>query len=64
MATELPVSAFEAAAGDARDKMRLDRRRILATLPRGKVLQDYLANVAEQVVDQRDGLEDMMLLVV
>lgn len=63
MATEVPRSAYEAATAEGREKMRNDRRKILSSLPQSKISQDYLANVEGHIMDIREGVEDLVLLV-
>ena len=62
MAAALPESSFERMTADAREKERLERQKMLVSLPRGKVEQQYLASVAEKVVDLREAAEDLVLV--
>jgi hypothetical protein len=63
MAAELAATAYETAAADAREKLRLERRRMIASLPRGRVSQDFLAQTAEQLIGAREDVEDALLLI-
>ncbi len=47
---------------EARAKERLDRQKMLVTLPKTKVEQEYLASVAAKVVDLREAVEDLVLV--
>jgi hypothetical protein len=51
MAAALPESSFERMTTEAREKERLERQKMLVSLPRGKVEQEYLASVAAKVVE-------------
>jgi hypothetical protein len=62
MAAALPESSFERMTAEAREKERLERQKMLLSLPRGKVEQQYLASVAEKVVDLREAAEDLVLV--
>ena len=63
MAAEVPASAYETATAEVREKTRVDRRKKLASLPRGKTSQNYLAGSAEQLTDSREDLEDLLILI-
>ena len=63
MAAELPAAGYETATAELREKTRVDRRKMLASLPRGKISQDYLAGSAEQLVNSREELEDVLITV-
>jgi hypothetical protein len=63
MAGEVPPSAYEAATAEGRERLRIDRRKILASLPQGKISQDYLANVASHILNIREEAEDLVLLI-
>jgi hypothetical protein len=62
MAAALPESSFKRMPAEAREKERLERQKMLLSLPRGKVEQQYLASVAEKVVDLREAAEDLVLV--
>jgi hypothetical protein len=62
MAAALPESSFERMTAEAREKERLERQKMLVSLPRSKVEQQYLASVAEKVVDLREAAEDLVLV--
>jgi hypothetical protein len=51
---QLPESSFEKMSVEARAKERLDRQKMLVSLLRSKVEQEYLALVAAKVVDLRE----------
>ncbi len=57
MAEQLPETPFERASQDARDKERLDRQKVLVSLPRGKSEQAILALLAEKTVEAHEELE-------
>jgi hypothetical protein len=59
---QLPESSFEKMSAEARAKERLDRHKMLVSLPRSKVEQEYLALVAAKVVDLREAVEDLVLV--
>jgi hypothetical protein len=59
----LPASAYEAANEEDRTRMRADRRKILASLPRGRATLDFLAANAENLVDSKEWIEDQLILV-
>jgi hypothetical protein len=58
---QLPESNFEMTA-EAREKERLDRQKMLVSLPKSKVEQEYLASVAARVVDLHEDIEDLVLV--
>ncbi len=62
MAEQLPETSFERASQDARDKERLDRQKVLVSLPRGKPEQAILTLLAEKTVEAHEELEDVLLL--
>jgi len=62
MAEQLPETSFERASQNARDKERLDRQKVLVSLPRGKPEQAILALLAEKTVEAHEELEDVLLL--
>ena len=62
MAEQLPETPFERASQDARDKERLDRQKVLVSLPRGKPEQAILAQLAEKTAEAHEELEDGLLL--
>jgi hypothetical protein len=62
MAAALPESSFERMTAEAREKERLERQKMLLSLPRGKVEQQYLASVAEKAVDLREAAGDLVLV--
>jgi hypothetical protein len=57
MAATLLESSFERMTIEAREE-RLERQKMLVSLPRSKVEQEYLASVATNVVDLREAAED------
>jgi hypothetical protein len=59
---QLPESSFEKMTAEAREKERLDRQKMLVSLPRSKVEQEYLAFVAAKVVDLCEAVEDLVLV--
>ena len=60
---ELGQCAYEAADADGREKLRADRRKLVAGLPRGSTGKDYLALAAEHANNAREELEDLLLVV-
>jgi hypothetical protein len=58
----LPETAFERASQEARDRERLDRQKLLVSLPRGKPEQSILAHLAERIAEVREEAEDLLLL--
>jgi len=62
MAEQIPETAFERATQEARDKERLDRQKLLVSLPRGKPEQGVLALLAEKIADLREEQQDALLL--
>jgi hypothetical protein len=62
MAELLPETAFERASQEARDKERLERQKLLVSLPRGKPEQSILAHMAEKIAVVREEAEDLLLL--
>ena len=62
MADQIPETAFERATQEARDKERLDRQKLLVSLPRGKPEQGVLALLAEKIADLREEQQDALLL--
>jgi hypothetical protein len=59
---QLPQSNFEKMTVEAREKERLDRQKMLVSLPKSKVEQEYLASVAARVVDLHEDIEDLVLV--
>jgi hypothetical protein len=59
----LPETKYEQMNKEAREKERLDRQKMLVSLPRGKTLEDYLAAAASRNVDLREAVEDLLLTV-
>jgi hypothetical protein len=59
---QLPESNFEKMRADAREKECLDRQKMLVSLPKSKIEQEYLASVAARVVDLREDIEDLVLV--
>jgi len=47
---------------EAREKERLERQKMLVSLPKAKVEQEYLASAAAKVVDLREDIEDLVLV--
>ncbi len=62
MADQIPETAFERAKQEARDKERLDRQKLLVSLPREKPEQGVLALLAEKITDLREEQQDALLL--
>jgi hypothetical protein len=62
MADQIPETAFERATQEARDKERLDRQKLLVSLPRVKPEQGVLALLAEKIADLREEQQDALLL--
>ena len=60
---QLPESSFEKMTSETRAKERLDRQKMLVSLPRSKVEQEYLALVAAKVVDLREDVMNPVLVV-
>jgi hypothetical protein len=58
MAEQIPETAYERATQEARDKERLDRQKLLVSLPRGKPKQGVLALMAEKLADLREEQQD------
>jgi hypothetical protein len=56
MAEQLPETSFERASQDARDKERLDRQKVLVSLP------TILTLLAEKTAEAHEELEDVLLL--
>ncbi len=54
---QLPESNFEKMTAEAREKERLERQKMLVSLPKAKVKQEYLASV-----DLREDIEDLVLV--
>jgi hypothetical protein len=61
MAEPLPETSFERATQEARDKERLERQKLLVSLPRSKPEQNILAHLAEKLAELREETEDMLL---
>ena len=57
---QLPESSFEKMSAEARAKEHLDRQKMLVSLPRSKVEQEYLALVAAKVMDLFEAVEDLV----
>jgi len=62
MAAQIPETAYERMTADERAKERLDRQKMLVSLPKGDLRESYLTFVAGLNVDVRESLEDMLLL--
>ncbi len=62
MAEQLPETPFERASKDERDKERLERQKILVSLPKGKPEQAILTLLAEKTAEAHEELEDVLLL--
>jgi ribosomal protein L17 len=58
---QLPESNFEKMTAEAREKERLERQKMLVSLPQAKVEQEYLAAAATKVVELREIIEDLVL---
>jgi hypothetical protein len=63
MAAQIPETAYERMTADERAKERLDRQKMLVSLPKRDLQESYLTFVAGLNVDVRENLEDMLLLV-
>ncbi len=61
MAEPLPETSFEQATQEARDKERLERQKLLVSLPRSKLEQDILAHLAEKLAKLREETKDLLL---
>lgn len=62
MGDVLPASAYEAATAEGKEKIRVDRQKQLAAMPRGKVTQNFLANIAEKALQLREATEDLLIM--
>ncbi len=62
MAAQIPETPYERMTADERAKERLDRQKMLVSLPKGDLRESYLTFVAGLNVDVRESLEDMLLL--
>ncbi len=59
---QLPESNFVKMTAEAREKECLERQKMLVSLPKAKVEQEYLASAAAKVVDLREDIEDLVLV--
>jgi hypothetical protein len=62
MAEQLPESMFERMSAKERAKERLERQKMLDSLPKGTLEQNYMAFAAGLNVDIQASLEDLLLL--
>jgi hypothetical protein len=62
MAEQLPESAYERMTADERAKERLERQKMLVSLPKGKLEQNYMAFAATLSVEIQESLEDLLLM--
>jgi len=59
---ELPETSFERATQEAREKERLDRQKLLVSLPRSKAEQNVFSLMAERSAELQEDTEDVLLL--
>ena len=62
MAEQLPESVYERMTADERAKERLERQKLLVSLPKSSLEQKYMAFVATLTVEVQENLEDLLLL--
>jgi hypothetical protein len=62
MAEQLPESAYERMSADERAKERLERQKMLVSLPKGNLEQKYMAFAATLSVEAQENLEDLLLM--
>jgi hypothetical protein len=62
MAAPMPENDFERANTEERHKSRMDRQKLLCTLPRDKDESKFQAWLAERVVEAREEAEDGLLI--
>jgi hypothetical protein len=62
MAEQLPESAYERMSADERAKERLERQKMLVSLPKGNLEQKYMAFAATLYVEVQENLEDLLLM--
>jgi len=62
MAEQLPETPFERMTAEARDRERIERQKMLVSLPKGKLEQAYLAFNAGLTVEMRESLEELLLM--
>jgi hypothetical protein len=62
MAEQIPETAYERATQEVRDKERLERQKLLVSLPRRKPEQAVLALMAEMLAELREEQQDALLL--
>ncbi len=62
MAEQLPDSAYERMSADERAKERLERQKMLVSLPKGNLEQKYMAFAATLSVEVQENLEDLLLM--
>jgi len=58
MAEQLPESGYERMTADERAKERLERQKLLVSLPKASLEQKYMAFVATLTVEVQENLED------
>jgi len=59
---QLAETEFERATAEAREKERMDRQKLLCTLPRAKPEQQFHAWMADKCVEAKEWAEDGLLL--
>ena len=62
MADQLPETPYERATKEERNKERVERQKLLVSLPRSKPEQSMFALVSERVAELREMQEDVLLL--
>jgi uncharacterized membrane protein len=62
MAEQLPESAYERMSADERAKERLERQKMLVSLPKENLEQKYMAFAATLSVEAQENLEDLLLM--
>ena len=62
MAEQLPESGYERMTADERAKERLERQKLLVSLPKASLEQKYMAFVATLTVEVQENLKYLLLL--
>ena len=62
MAEQLPESAYERMSVDERAKERLERQKMLVSLPRGNLEQKYMAFTTTLSVEVQENREGLLLM--
>jgi len=62
MAAQIPETPFERLSKEERDREKLDRQKMLVSLPRSLPEQEYLALAASEIVEQREVFEEALLV--